>query len=64
MTGSKINPFNTPNTMIPNHILKKDSNIYDLLGESTMIARSVENAPWNTLGPIYANAPLALNTLF
>jgi len=62
-TGRRIKPLQTPKMMIPNHILKKTINIYDLLPESTTIASNVENAPWNTLGPIYPRAPLALRTL-
>ena len=47
--------------MIPNHILKNDMKMYDLLGASTTIARKVEKAPWNTLDPIDPSALLALN---
>jgi hypothetical protein len=64
ITGRSIKPLLTPNIIIPNHILKKTSKIYDLDPERTMIAKNVEKAPWNTLGPIYPRAPLALSTLF
>jgi len=50
--------------MIPNHILKKDLKIYELLGERTIMARRVEKAPWKTLEPIFLRAPLALKILF
>jgi len=62
-TGRRRNPWATPKTIMPNHILKNDSKIYDLLGPRTIIAKKVEKAPWKTDDPIEASAPLALNTL-
>lgn len=52
MTGRRIKPLPTPKMIIPNHILKNTLNMYDLLPERTIMAKKVENAPWNTLGPI------------
>ena len=52
MTGRRMNPLPTPKMIMPNHILKNTLNMYDLLPERTIMAKKVENAPWNTLGPI------------
>lgn len=59
-TGKRMNPLATPKMMMPNHILKNDMKMYDLLGESTIMARNVEKAPWKTLEPMEPRAPLAL----
>ena len=51
-----MKPLATPKIMIPNHILKKDMKMYDLLGARITIARKVEKAPWNTDEPIDPSA--------
>lgn len=63
-TGRRMKPLQTPKMMIPNHILKNDLKMYDLEGDSIMIARNVEKAPWNTLEPMEPRAVLALKTRF
>lgn len=42
--------------IIPNQALKKTINIYDLDGLRVIIARKVENPPWNILEPICPRA--------
>ena len=44
-TGSRKNPLAIAKTMIPYHILKKTSNMYDFDCESTVIAKKVEKPP-------------------
>ena len=62
-TGKRMNPFDMPKTIIPNHSLKKDLKIYVSPGRSTKIAKKVENPPWKTLEPIFYSAILALYCL-
>ena len=52
MTGSSRNPLDMPKRMIPTHILKKTTNMYDYEFPNAEIARKVENPPWKTLDPI------------
>ena len=54
-TGRRMNPFETPNMMIPNHILKNTTNPQLLAKLSVMIAKKVEKEPWITLDPILDN---------
>ena len=41
-----------PKTMIPHHILKNTTNMYDFDGPKAEIAKKVEKPPWKTLEPI------------
>ena len=56
ITGSNMNPFAIPKSMIINHSRKKTMKIYDFEGETTTMAMKVENPPWNTLDPIVRRA--------
>ena len=51
-TGSSKNPLAIAKIMIPNHILKNVTKMYDFDPASTEIARNVEKPPWKTLEPI------------
>ena len=52
ITGNRKNPFAIANMIMPYHILKKTSKMYDFDCDSTVIAKKVEKPPWNTLEPI------------
>ena len=63
ITGSSIKPLAIPKMMIPNHNLKKTMKIYVFAGAKQIMAKNVENPPWNTLDPILLKAYCALYTL-
>jgi len=50
--GSKINPFDMPNSMMPNQARRKQTNTYDFDGDRVIIARKVLKPPWKIEEPI------------
>ena len=50
--GYNIMPFNMPNKIIADHVLKTTMKMNDLPNPVKQIAMKVEKPPWNTAFPI------------